>query len=238
MKEVTSKKETILERPFLVTIVGGEHSGKSTLIEAFQDRGLSTYKEPTNPMMQLFVENPQKYAFENQRHKMTQLMSLEILDIRHEGATSPRFRESGVLATEVYNRYLHDKGLLTDDQYGTLHWMYEHHMVTYPTPDLVVYVYAPGAEVRRRAIKRDGVVAHDPTELQPYWERLLVELEDRGIPVYRINTQDHPVGVTQEMILNQVEKMKQSTERTRRQPAVLRFPSFPARAAGLGFEPR
>lgn len=226
MKEVAPKKEHAPERPFLVTIVGGEHSGKSTLIEAFQDRGSTIYKEPENPLMQLFVENPQKYAFENQLHKITQLMSLEILDIKHEGVTSPRFRESGVLATEVYNRYLHDKGLLTDDQYGTLHWMYEHQMVTYPTPDLVVYLYAPNPEIRRRAIKRDGVVAHDPAELQPYWERLLVELEDRGIPVYRINTQDHPVGVTQEMILTQVEKMKQSPQRSRRQPAVLRFPSL------------
>lgn len=223
----TEQKERASDKPFLVTIIGGACSGKSTVLDELQDRGFTTHTEPENPILPLFIENPQKYAFENQLHKITQLMSLEILDIKNEGVTSPKFRESGVLATEVYNRYLHEKGLLTDDQYGTLHWMYEHHMVTFPTPDLVVYLHAPDAEIRRRAAKRDGVVAHDPAELQPFWDRLLVELEDRGIPVYRINTQDHPVGVTQEMILNQVEKMKQSTDRTRRQSAVLRFPSLP-----------
>ena len=214
------------DKPFLVTIIGAACSGKSTVLDALEDRGFTAHKEPENPIFPLFVENPQKYAFENQVNKFTQLMQLEILDIKREGMTNPRFRESGVLATEVYNRYLHDIGLLTDDQYGYLHWNYEHHMVTFPTPDLVVYLHAPEAEIRRRALKRDGVVAHDPAELQPYWDRLLVELEDRGIPVYRINTADHRVGVPQKMILTQVDTMKQSNDRTRRQPAVLRFPSL------------
>lgn len=219
------QKERIREQPFLVTIIGAACSGKSTILGSLEDQGFTVRKEPENPIFPLFVENPKKYGFENQLHKTIQLMQLEILDTKRDGLTNPHFRESGVLATDVYNRFLHDQGILTDDQYGYLHWLYEHHMVTFPTPNLIVYLYAPDAEIRKRALRRDGVVAHDPAELQSYWERLLVELDDRGIPVYRINTGEHPAGITQEMIMSQVEKMKSSTSQARRQPPVLRFPS-------------
>lgn len=228
MKENFSRKdmrETLPERPFHVTIVGPACSGKSTLLSAIQDKGFTVHTEPVNPVFPLFVENPKKFAFENQLHKTTQLMQLEILDTKAEGLTNPHFRESGVLATEVYNRYLHDQGLLSDDQYGYLHWLHEHHMVTFPTPDLVVYLHAPDAEIRKRMMKRDGFVAHDPVELQPYWDRLLVDLEDRGVPVYRINTGEHPVGVTEGMILSQVEKLKTGEGNKRTSVPSLRFPN-------------
>ena len=39
------------------------------------------------------------------------------------------------------------------------------------------------------------MVAHDPHELQPYWDRLLADLESRGIQVFRLNTGDHQVRV-------------------------------------------
>lgn len=226
MKELSSRqemRENKPERPFHVTIVGPACSGKSTLLSAIQDRGFSVHTEPINPVFSLFVENPQKFAFENQLHKTTQLMQLEILDTKAEGLTNPHFRESGVLAVEVYNRYLHDQGLLTDDQYGYLHWLHEHHMVTFPTPDLVVYLHAPDSEIRKRMMKRDGFVAHDPVELQPYWDRLLVDLEDRGIPVYRINTGEHPVGVTEDLIMSQIDKIKNIPVNKRTSAPMLRF---------------
>ncbi len=59
-----------------------------------------------------------------------------------------------------------------------------------------------------RAIKRDGLVAHDPHELQPYWDRLLVDLESRGIQVFRLNTGDHKVHESQELILDEVDRQK------------------------------
>jgi len=223
-------RETMPERPFHVVIVGAACSGKSTLLGTLQDHGYTVHTEPENPVFPLFVENPQKYAFENQLHKTIQLMQLEILDTKAQGLTNPHFRESGVLATEVYNRYLHDKGLLSDDQYGYLHWLHEHHLVTFPLPNLVVYLYAPDTEIRKRMIKRDGLVAMEPSELQPYWDRLLVDMEDRGISVYRINTAEHPVGVTEELIMSQVEKLKEPASGRRKMTPTLRFPSVDSRA--------
>lgn len=226
IKELPSQKEMReqkIERPFHVTIVGPACSGKSTLLGAIQDKGYSVHMEPDNPIFPLFVENPKKYAFDNQLNKTTQLMQLEILDTKADGLTNPHFRESGVLAVEVYNRYLHDQGLLTDDQYGYLHWVRENHLVTFPPPDLVIYLHAPDSEIRKRVMKRDGQVALEPSELQPYWDRLLVDLEDRGIPVYRINTGEHPVGVTEDLIISQIDKIKNASVHKRTSAPMLRF---------------
>jgi deoxyadenosine/deoxycytidine kinase len=211
---------------FHVTIVGAACSGKSTILNALQDRGFSVHVEPDNPVFPLFLENPKKYAFQNQLHKTTQLMQLEILDTKAEGLSDPHFRESGVLATDIYNRYLHDQGLIREDQFAYLLWLYNHHLTTFPTPDLVVYLHADDDTIRDRAIKRDGLVAHDPHELQPYWDRLLGELKERGVPVFRVNTGKHLVEATQQLILGEVERLKKEKRSLRpdvRTPVVRQF---------------
>ena len=200
------------KKRFQITIIGAACSGKSTLLGALQDRGFSVHTEPDNPVFPLFLENPKKFAFQNQLHKTTQLMQLEILDTKAEGLTDPHFRESGVLATDIYNRYLHDQGLISDDQFSYLQWLYDHHLSTFPKPDLVVYLHASDDTIKNRAIKRDGLVAHDPHELQPYWDRLLSDLESRGIQVFRLNTGDHKVYDSQELILDEVDRQKNSAE--------------------------
>ncbi len=201
-------KEVTPNNIFHITVIGAACSGKSTLLGALQDRGFSVHTEPDNPVFPLFLENPKKFAFQNQLHKTTQLMQLEILDTKAEGLTDPHFRESGVLATDIYNRYLHDQGLISDDQFTYLQWLYDHHLSTFPKPDLVVYLHANDDTIKNRAIKRDGLVAHDPHELQPYWDRLLADLESRGIQVFRLNTGDHKVHESQELILDEVDRKK------------------------------
>lgn len=209
----TESHESEPSKRFQITIIGAACSGKSTLLGALQDKGFSVHTEPDNPVFPLFLENPKKFAFQNQLHKTTQLMQLEILDTKAEGLTDPHFRESGVLATDIYNRYLHDQGLISDDQFTYLTWLYDHHLSTFPKPDLVVYLYANDDTIKNRAIKRDGLIAHDPHELQPYWDRLLADLEARGIQVYRLNTGDHKVTESQELILDEVERRKNPEER-------------------------
>lgn len=135
-------------------------------------------------------------------------MQLEILDTKAENLTDPHFRESGVLATDIYNRYLHDQGLVNDDQFTYLQWLYDHHLSTFPTPDLVLYLHANDDTIKGRAIKRDGLIAHDPHELQPYWDRLIADLESRGIPVSRLNTGEHPVHESEKLILEEVDRQK------------------------------
>ena len=130
------------------------------------------------------------------------------------------------MATDIYNRYLHDQGLIREDQFAYLLWLYNHHLTTFPTPDLVVYLHADDDTIRDRAIKRDGLVAHDPHELQPYWDRLLGELKERGVPVFRVNTGKHLVEATQQLILGEVERLKKEKRSLRpdvRTPVVRQF---------------
>ena len=94
------------------------------------------------------------------------------------------------------------------DQYSHLNWLYEHHLASFPTPDLVVYLYANDDVIKSRAVKRDGLVAHDPHSLQPYWDKLLNNLENRGIPVLRVNTGTHQVAETKQHILEEVNRLK------------------------------
>lgn len=204
----SEQREIIPNKKFQVTIIGAAASGKSTLLSTLEDKGYTVHNEPDNPVFGLFLENPKKFAFQNQLHKTAQLIELEILDAKTDGLTDPHFRESGVLATEIYNRYLHDQGLMTDDQFRYLEWLYENHMATFPKPDLVVYLYANDKIIKERALKRDGTLAHDPTKLQPYWDKLMTELKERNIPILRINTGDHQAHQTQDLTLNEVFRMK------------------------------
>lgn len=210
--EQPARRESEPERIFNVTVIGAACSGKSTLLRSLRDRGFTVRQKPDNPVFPLFLENPRKYAYRNQLHEMTQLMELEVLDAKQSGLTDPHFRESGVLATAVYTNYLYDQGLMTDEQYQHLDWLYKHHLASFPPPDLIVYLYASDDIIRARAVKRDGLVAHDPQALQPYWEKLLADLESRGFPVLRINTGVRPVGETEEIIFNEIEEVKKKNK--------------------------
>lgn len=193
---------------FNVTVIGAACSGKSTLLRSFRDGGYTVRPEPDNPVFPLFLENPKKYGYRNQLHKTIQLMELEVLDTKADGFSDPHFRESGVLATAVYNDYLHDQGFMTDEQYNHLTWLYKHHLESFPTPDLIVYLYAKDDVIKTRAVKRDGLVAHDPQALQPYWDKLIRDMENRGIPVYKVDTGVRQVEETQSLIMSEVEKLK------------------------------
>ena len=201
-------KEHVSNGTFNVVIIGDACSGKSTLLSHLQEKGYSIQVEPENPMFSLFLKDPRQYAYHNQLYKTTQLMEQELKAAESKNGTSTRFTESGVIATDIYNRYLRDKDLMTADQFEHLNGVYTHYLDTMPKPDLVVYLYADDETIRDRAVKRDGVVAHDPKELQPYWDRLLKDLERRGISVYRVNTGLHPVEETSSMIVSEANRLK------------------------------
>jgi deoxyguanosine kinase len=211
MKEVvasTDHKERLANPGFSVTIIGNACAGKTTLLTYLEGAGFSVRPEPENPMFPLFLKHPAEYAYHNQLYKTTQLMEQELQAAEKNHSTNPRFNESGVIATDIYNRYLRDQNLMTADQFEHLNGVYTHYLDTMPKPDLVIYLYADDATIRERALRRDGMVAHDPNLLQPYWDRLLGDLEHRGIPVYKINTGDNKVDETSLLIMQRIERIK------------------------------
>lgn len=210
MKEMVQSaieaKETLSNNKFSVIIIGDACSGKTTLLNHLQGNGFSVRPEPENPMFSLFLKSPKDYAYHNQLFKTTQLMEQELQAAESHTSSATRFNESGVIATDIYNRYLRDHDLMTADQFEHLNGVYTHYLDTMPKPDLVVYLYADDDTIRDRAIKRDGLVAHDPSELKPYWDRLLSDLESRGIPVLKVDTGAHPVEETAQLILQKTEQ--------------------------------
>lgn len=204
------QREKLPNNKFSIIVIGDACSGKTTLLNYFKGQGYSVRPEPENPLFPLFLKDSKHYSYHNQLYKTTQLMEQELQAAESPTDTPTRFNESGVMATDIYNRYLRDKDLMTPDQFEHLNGVYTHYLDTMPKPDMVVYLYADDDTIRARAMKRDGVVAHDPQELQPYWDRLLKDLEQRGMPVYRVNTGIRPVEETAKMIIGETERLKGS----------------------------
>lgn len=201
-------KEKLPNGKFSVIVIGDACSGKTTLLDHLRSQGYSARPEPENPLFSLFLKSSKQYAYHNQLYKTAQLMEQELQAAESPTETATRFNESGVIATDIYNRYLRDQDLMTPDQFEQLNGVYTNYLDTMVKPDLVVFLYADDDKIRDRAIKRDGVVAHDPRLLKPYWDRLLKDLENRGIAVYRVNTGLHPVEDTARMILKKTEDLK------------------------------
>ncbi len=208
VRPTVEAREILPNTKFSVIIVGDACSGKTTLLNELKKEGYSIRPEPENPMFPLFLKDSKHYSYHNQLFKTTQLMEQELQAAESPTDTPTRFNESGVIATDIYNRYLRDKNLMTPDQFEHLNGVYTNYLDTMPKPDMVVYLYADDETIRQRAIERDGVVAHDPQELQPYWDRLLKDLEGRGMPVYRVNTGIRAVEETAHMILQETERLK------------------------------
>jgi len=215
---VPENREILPNSRFTITVIGDAVSGKTTLLRYIKDRGYDVDTEPDNPLMELFIENPKKYAFQNQVYKSAQLMEREAVAAQSKTLSNPYFRETGLLGTDIYNRYLCDQGLITKYEFDLLDKLYNHNMHLLSDPDLIVYLYADDDIIRERALKRDGVVAHDPQMLQPYWDRLLANLENSGTPVLRLNTGENSVEVTARTIMKEVEETKDTDDSPAAEP--------------------
>lgn len=190
-----------------ITVLGPSCSGKTTLLAHLRESGMTVHPEPDNEIFQLFIKNPHKFGYLNQLNLSTRLMSLEAQNDA-SGNNSPHFIESGVLATDIYNRYLRDQGHISTEEFTYLNWMYKHHLSTHPKPDLVVYLSAEDEDLKKRSVMRDGAIALEPNKLQPYWDRLVREIENNGVTVLKINTSMYsPIEVTH-MLLQEMKDLR------------------------------
>jgi deoxyadenosine/deoxycytidine kinase len=212
IRPAVAKLETEMKKNMSITVIGPSCSGKSTLMHYLGERGYTVHKEPNNDVIfPLFLKYPHRYAFDNQLNLTARLLELEV-QAMNTPVTDPHFRESGVLATQIYNRYLRDKGFISREQFDHLDWLYKDHLAKFPKPDMVVYLTASELALKDRAIERDGAISIPPEELQKYWDELICELENDGIPVKIVNTYNRPIEDTAGIILGEVESMKQLTK--------------------------
>lgn len=201
-----SEKEPLHNMTILV--IGPSCSGKTTLLSYLRESGKSVHPEPVNVIFPLFIKNPHTFGYLNQLNLTVQLMALEAQHDAKQGHAGPQFIESGVWATDIYNRYLKDQKEITPEEFEHLDWVYRHHIATHPNPDLVVYLTADDEDLKKRSIMRDGAVALDPSKLQPYWNRLIHETKTQGVSVVTVNTSVYsPVEATQ-LLLHEVENVR------------------------------
>lgn len=202
------QKETEQKSHVTILVIGPSCSGKTTLLAHLRESGMMVHPEPDNVIFPLFIKNPKKFAYLNQLNLSTRLMEVEALNEASMGHDKPRFIESGVLATDIYNRFLRDQGQLSEEEFAHLDWMYTHHRATHAKPDAVVYLTASDEDLKKRSVMRDGAVAMEPAKLQPYWDRLIGQIQKNGVPVMQINTSAYsPVEVTH-MLLKEVEGIR------------------------------
>ncbi|MEK7577465.1 MAG: deoxynucleoside kinase [Patescibacteria group bacterium] len=204
--QTVQKTEKEPQGKMTITVLGPSCSGKTTLLAHLRESGMTVHPEPDNEIFQLFIKNPHKFGYLNQLNLSTRLMALEAQNDA-SGNNSPHFIESGVLATDIYNRYLKDQGLITTEEFAHIDWMYRHHLSTHPKPDLVAYLTAADEDLKNRSVMRDGAVALEPNKLQPYWDRLVTEIQKNGVPVLKINTSIYSPVEANHMLLQQVKNI-------------------------------
>lgn len=185
-----------------IIVIGPSCSGKTTILSLLAEAGHTVYLEPENEIFPQFLKDPKAHAFANQSNLMKKLIDQEATEHADD---QTQYFESGVLATEVYNRYLHDKGLLTDDEFHALDQMYAEYTKTHTSPDLVAFLSATPDQLKERAMSRDGAVAMDPDELRLYWDKLLQEVQQKGIGVLRLNTGFYAPPDAVRMLLQEVD---------------------------------
>ena len=185
-----------------IIVIGPSCSGKTTILTLLREAGHTVYLEPENEIFPQFLTDPKGHAFASQENLMKKLIEQEVVS---QADDQTQYFESGVIATEVYNRYLHDKGLLTDEEFHVLDALYEEHIKNRSAPDLVVFLSATPDQLKERAVSRDGTVAMDPDELRIYWDNLLQGLQQKGIGVLRLNTGFYAPPDAMRMLLQEVD---------------------------------
>lgn len=206
--QMVQKTEKEPQGKITIMVLGPSCAGKTTLLAHLRESGMTVHPEPDNVIFPLFVKDPKKFAYQNQLNLSTRLMAVEAQNEASLSYSSAQFIESGVLATDIYNRYLKDQGLITTEEFAHLDWMYKHHLVKHPKPDLVVYLSANDEDLKKRSVMRDGAVALEPSKLQPYWDRLVTEIQKNGVPVLKVNTSVYSPVEVNHMLLQEVTNIR------------------------------
>lgn len=140
----------------LISIIGNNASGKTTLAKALGDqRGFNTYLEShtDRPYQSLFSHEPHRYGLHNQVDYLLARAEQE-REIRADGGIGV---QDGGLDQDyyLYTRLFHHKGFLSDEEYLLVRRMYETLRTELPAPEVYIYMAAPLDILRDRLLARD-----------------------------------------------------------------------------------
>lgn len=138
-----------------LVVAGNIGAGKSTLVELLaRELGFHPYYEPVteNPYLELFYSDMERWAFHSQVFFLTHRT-------RSHNAlrTDPRsvVQDRSIYEdARVFARNLARGGSLSDREWNLYSDLYETVIELLPKPDLVVYIRASVATLRRRIAKR------------------------------------------------------------------------------------
>jgi deoxyadenosine/deoxycytidine kinase len=138
-----------------VVIAGNIGAGKSTLVRLMCDRlGWEPYYEPVaeNPYLEDFYEDMRRWAFHSQVFFLTWRARSHraLMDIATPVVQDRSFYEDA----EVFARALHRAGAMSDRDWDTYQGLYRTLTTLLAPPDLVVYLRASVATLRRRIQQR------------------------------------------------------------------------------------
>jgi deoxyadenosine/deoxycytidine kinase len=150
-----------LERSYVV-VSGPLGVGKTTLIDLLSRTGIWTVlPEPVmeNPYLSKVYANLTDYAFRNQAFYLGQRAALHN-SARHVPGAILQERCLSEDA-EVFNRVMHDRGALDDDDLETLMTLSRGLLENAPKPDLILYLTAPFETTVDRIQRRDRMGERD-----------------------------------------------------------------------------
>jgi len=143
----------------LITIVGNNASGKTTLTHALCQAGgftPSLESHEDRPYQPLFAQDQQRYALPNQIDYLLRRAEQEA-EIRAGEITGV---QDGGLDQDyhLYTRLFHHKGFLDDREYALLGRTYRALRGGLPRPDLIVRLKAPLPLLRQRLLARARLI--------------------------------------------------------------------------------
>jgi deoxyadenosine/deoxycytidine kinase len=180
----------------LITIVGNNASGKTTLTNAIcQETGFTPWLESheDRPFQPLFAKDVKRYALPNQIDYLLRRAEQE-REIRAKAVTGV---QDGGLDQDyyLYTHLFHHKGFLNEREFTLLQRTYQSLRAGLPAPDLIVWLHAqiPLLEERLRARARmidleQIVTLDDLPLLDSYLENWLTQMEPGRLLTLEVST--------------------------------------------------
>jgi len=182
----------------LITIVGNNASGKTTLTQALcREAGFTAYLEShaDRPYQPQFSQDVRRYALPNQIDYLLRRAEQES-QIRAGAAVGV---QDGGLDQDyhLYCRLFHHKGFLDDQEFDLCRRTYQALRRGLPAPDLIVWLRAPldllrqRLQARARMIDLNQIVTlNDLPLLESYLEEWLGRVDPDHLLIVKIDAED------------------------------------------------